>query len=173
MSFPDELVIPGKRWRLLCSSGGYSLLALGSAGASVTSLARGEMLYGLGLGLLAVCAGYFARGEVRKLLSRGLVLNANGFEFDGRQWCWSEISRIAASVQESTFNYSRTIIELTMRPEYAKRENPVQTPIDVANFMTGGEPLESIMRRWQKRYGTPTRQSAPSPRMNPEIRGRE
>jgi hypothetical protein len=118
--------------------------------------------------MLVVC-GYFLRENLRKL-SRGLVLIRNGFEYDGQQWRWSEIRRIAAVKSHDDDGGHNTFIALTMHPGYAPHGNPVWTEIDVTNFGTGGEPLEHTMRRWLKRYGTPTRIDT-EPAGEPEVRG--
>jgi hypothetical protein len=160
----DELVIPVERWRVLAGSAKFVLAFLIIPVVLATALANSglggvEKMLGVlaALAALGVCA-YFAREELQKLSSPGLVLNTVGFEFLGRQWSWREIKRIEA-VEDRFEGVSTTIIKVMMRPGFAQSPHPVpyfaDTPIVVNQFRTGGEPLEGILKRWLKRYGTP------------------
>lgn len=155
----DRLIIPLKSGRMLASSGYWCILATVLAAGSLLSAAdkgldstAGKVTIAFGL-LWTIVTGRLAWEAGRRLFSPGLVIDPDGFEFVGKRWRWTDIDALRMVETSDGESRSRRIY-VRLRTDDPARRKWVETPVDIQDFTTDGEPLETILRRWLKRYGS-------------------
>jgi hypothetical protein len=160
----DELVIPPRRLRVFGRSA-YSLTRFGvlAACALVIPYLMAErgwfavLISGSFAVLFAVVAGSFAYRDLRILLSRGLILRSNHFQFLRHRWSWNDVTDIALRQEPDGEGGIESRIVVRFRPECSAPSAPSLTTIDPGDFNTGDEPLALILQQWQRRYGNGSR----------------
>jgi len=143
--------------------GAACLAAAGAAIAGITHLVREGMGIGvlLGVVLMLFLTGLF--GWLALMAARFtccLVLDEDGMEFreyirswTSHRWRWEDIADVRTDEIDSD-GVKHRVVELLLQRDTASPEW-YRTPIDGLNLDTGGESVESILRRWLSAHGHP------------------
>jgi hypothetical protein len=104
--------------------------------------------------LLSAVTGVWLYIAVRALFSRGLILDDDGFELDGKVWSWADIEGFQTMLVPDSDGYNVVRLGVVYRAGAATGSSPAALPFSPSDFKTDGQPLEQILRQWLQRHRT-------------------
>jgi hypothetical protein len=111
------------------------------------------------IGAIAIwllCTAFLGVGvydPLMELRAPGLILHANGFEFDEQTWSWSDIEDIRPAQGGSDGN-APLGLRAVYRSDRPLPPAPADLPFHARSFATEGRTIDEILREWLQRYDT-------------------
>jgi hypothetical protein len=107
-----------------------------------------------GIAIWLLCTAFFAAGVyglIEDLRKPGLILHANGFEFEKQAWAWADIEDIRPA-QGGADGNAPLGLRAVFRPDRPLPPAPADLPFQARSFQTGGPPIDEVLREWLQRY---------------------
>lgn len=105
-----------------------------------------------GIAIWLLCTAFFAAGVyglIEDLRKPGLILHANGFEFEKQPWADIEDIRPAQGGADGNAPLG---LRAVFRPDRPLPPAPAALPFQARSFQTGGPPIDEFLREWLQRY---------------------